>query len=287
MENDFIKNNDIKDNFEENESDSLTIDNNKYEDYSDKFQMEENQKSGKISKDNESKQIKSQVNFHNVKSNFILKKIFAFMINIKALNIIKYNKKLQKRLNFTIYDYKNFSSIEIELKLVDNKFGNFINISDEEKENFKIYFDNSNEEIKKNYLEENKSVKTIKILINYQTKSFSQLFDNCMYINSIIFKNFHRTDITNMYSMFNGCSSLKELNLSNFNTDNVTNMNGMFSGCSALKELNLSNFNTDNVVDMSCMFQECRSLKELNLSNFKTNNVHNMSYMFYKCISLK
>ena len=41
--------------------------------------------------------------------------------------------------------------IERELKLVNNKYyNNFINISDEEKEYYHIYFDNSNEEIKRN-----------------------------------------------------------------------------------------------------------------------------------------
>ena len=169
---------------------------------------------------------------------------------------MKYNKKLQKRLNFSINDYKKFGPIEIELKHVHKKAGNFINISDEEKKYFKIYFDNSNEEIKKNYLEENEIVKIIKILINYQVKSFCKLFDNCMIIYSIFFKNFERTDITNMYSMFHGCSSLKELNLSNFNTNNVTNMAGMFYGCSdqfhnkirsEYKNIKEEAFNEDNI----------------------------------------
>ena len=77
MENKIIKNNSLNDNYEESESESesLTIDNNNYEDYSDEFQKEENQNSEKITKEEESKQIKSQVNFQNVKSNFILKKI--------------------------------------------------------------------------------------------------------------------------------------------------------------------------------------------------------------------
>ena len=36
---------------------------------------------------------------------------------------MKYNKKIQQRLNLNINDYKNYSLIEIELKLVDNKYG--------------------------------------------------------------------------------------------------------------------------------------------------------------------
>ena len=96
----------------------------------------------------------------------------------------------------------------------------------------------------------------IKIIIDYQVKSFSKLFENCdiKYIN---FKKFYRNNVIDMGNMFSECYSLKELNLSNFNTNNVTNMNSMFSGCSSLKELNLSNFNTNNVTNMVGMFLGC------------------------------
>ena len=192
----------------------------------------------------------------------------------KSLEIFKYNKKLQKRLNININNYKEYSqlysSIEIELKLVDNKNGTFINIPDEEKEYYHIYFDNSIKEIKRNYLEDNEKVKMIKIIINYQVKSFKELFKYCKCINSIYFKKFYRNNITDMSGMFYDCSSLKELNLSNFNTNYVIDMSHMFYGCLSLKELNLNNFNTNNVTDMRWMFTGC--LDELKLkikSQFK------------------
>ena len=129
-----------------------------------------------------------------------------------------------------------------------------------------IYFDNSNKEIKRkrNYLEKNEEVKMIKIIIDYQVKSLEKLFFDCDCIESIFFKKFYKSNITNMSYMFSGCSLLKELNLSKFNTNKVTDMSNMFSRCSSLKELNLSKFNTDNVNNMSFMFKECSSLKELN-----------------------
>ena len=145
---------------------------------------------------------------------------------------MKYNKKLQKRLNININDYREYSEVEIELKFVYNKYGKFINISNEDKEYYHIYFDNSNKEIKRNYLEENEEVKMIKIIIDYQVKSFKGLFIFCKYVSSIFFKKFYRINITDMSYMFSDCSSLKELNLSNFNTNNVTNMAGMFCECS-------------------------------------------------------
>ena len=64
----------------------------------------------------------------------------------------------------------------------------------------------------------------IKIIIDYQAKSFKKLFYHCNCIDSIFFKKFYRNNITDMSSMFYECLLLKELNLSNFNTINVTNM---------------------------------------------------------------
>ena len=207
-----------------------------------------------ISKNGQKKEL-----IENIKSVFIFKKIISFMKRNKSLNIMKYNKRLQKRLNININDYREFAKIEIELKLSYGIYGKFkfINISKKEKEYYHIYFNNSNEEIKRNYLKENEKVKMIKIIIDYQAKSFTQLFYNCNYIESIFFKKFYRSNITNMSYMFSGCSLLKELNLSNFYTNNVTNMSYMFSRCSSLKELNLSNFNTNNKTDMSYMFSKC------------------------------
>ena len=112
------------------------------------------------------------------------------MKKTKSLTIVKYNKKLQKRMNLNINSYKDYSQlyslIEIELKFIDDKYkeierklyniwfkeknNTFINILDEEKEYFHIYFDNSKEEIKRNFLNKNEKVNTIKIIINYQVK---------------------------------------------------------------------------------------------------------------------
>ena len=112
------------------------------------------------------------------------------------------------------------------------KLFKFINISDEEKEYYHIYFDNSIEEIKRNFLKDNEKFKVIRIIINYQVKSLKELFNDCKCINSIFFKKFYRNNIIDMCGMFSECSLLKELNISNFNTNNVTDMQYMFSGCS-------------------------------------------------------
>ena len=149
-----------------------------------------------------SKNEKYKGDFKNLKSDYFLIKLFDIMKKNKSLNIIKYNKKMQNRLNLSISDYKEYSqlysSIEIELKFYDNEYNGeskFINIPDEEKEYYHIYFDNSNEEIKRNYLKEKEKVNTIKIIIDYQVKSFKELFNNCEHINSLFFKKFYRINI--------------------------------------------------------------------------------------------
>ena len=47
----------------------------------------------------------------------------------KSLLIVKYNKELQNRLIIATKDYKEYCQIEIELKLVNNKYNKIINIS--------------------------------------------------------------------------------------------------------------------------------------------------------------
>ena len=220
-----------------------------------------------------SAKIKSKNKFVGLKSNYILKKLFDYMQTRISLKIIKCNINMQKRLNIDINNYKVFSekysSIELEIIPIRRGCGPFINIKEEDKKYFHIYFNDNKEEIKNTELNEEDKVSKINIIIDYQIKSFSELFYECENIESINFKKFYRNNINNMSCMFYGCSSLKELNLSNFNTNNVTNMSYMFYYCSSLNELNLSNFDTNNVTNMSYMFYDCSSLKELNISIFK------------------
>ena len=217
--------------------------------------------------------------------------MFEFIKKNKSLEIIKCNKKIQKRLNLSINNYKEYSQlftpIEIELNIADNKYGIFINYEEKDSIYYHIYFDNSNEEIKRNYLNENEKVKIIKIIIDCQVISFKTLFYFCTCINSITFKKFYRTNINDMSDMFSECQTLKEINFANFNTNNVTNMSYMFTGCILLEKLNLSNFNTNKITKMTGMFFGCQSLKQLDLSNFNTKNVTDMSEMFSGCESLK
>ena len=64
--------------------------------------------------------------FEKLRSDYIFKKIISFMKRNKSLVIMKYNKKLQKRLNISINDYKEYSEIEIELKLLMENMVNLL-----------------------------------------------------------------------------------------------------------------------------------------------------------------
>ena len=180
-----------------------------------------------------------------IKCKYILNQIFNNIQKNKYLEIIKYNKAAQYRLNININNYKEFSKlftpIEIEIVPSDKKFGKFINIiNEDEKYYYHIFLDNEKEEAERNYLNENDKISKIKIIIDYQINSFEHLFEDCTCIESIFFEKFYRNNINNMSYIFNGCSSLKNINFFKFNTDNVIYMDGIFRGCTSLKELNLA-----------------------------------------------
>ena len=239
------------------------------------------------------KKTKLKNNLENIKSDFFLKLLFYNLIKEKTLDIIKYNKNLKKRLNINLNDYKEYSeiysSIEIEIITIENKYGNFINILKKEEEKyFHIYFNDSKDEIKRNYLNENDKICKIRIVIDHQILSFHKLFYHCKCIESISFKKFNRKNINNMNCMFYGCPSLKEINLLKFKTNNVEDMSYMFSYCNSLKELDLSNFNTFKVINFSFMFCKCSSLTKIILSNLNIkNNIIYTTYKFFKSLSKK
>lgn len=234
--------------------------------------------------------LKNKLN--NLKSNYFLEKLFAIPQKKTSLEIIKYNKKIQQKLKLNISDYKKcceeFSSIEIELVIAKDIYGQFIHIKNKDDEKyFHIYFNNnSNEEIKRTYLIENENVTNIKIIINYQIKSFKRLFYECGCIKKISFPKFFRTNITSTSNMFFDCYALENFDLTNFKTNNITDMDEMFLG-SKMKKIDVSNFITNKVIKIYGLFAGCRNLVELNLENFNIENVIDIRGMFEQCESFK
>ena len=75
--------------------------------------MVENNKSNKIS-------------ILDIKSKYILQHIFFNLQEVKLLNIIRYNKNIQDKLNKDIKDYIKYAKIEIEVYFRKNNMDNSI-----------------------------------------------------------------------------------------------------------------------------------------------------------------
>ena len=146
-----------------------------------------------VSKENnkENESAKSNPIIENIKSRYILSKIYVIISKKKKLEIVKYNKKVQNRLDLGIKDYKEYCEIEIEIIPTKDKYGKFININEHDKLYYHIYFNDNKEEIKNKYgINEEDKITKIKIIIDYQVKSFNKLFSWCKCIESINFKKF-------------------------------------------------------------------------------------------------
>ena len=236
---------------------------------------------------------------NKITSKFILKKVFAVLSKGSMLKILKYNKHFQEMIGIKLQDFKDYSEIiELEIIPVSNKLGKFINISNDNKEYYHIYYndeqqernvktfngDDDNEEDEEEENEEEKEkIKKIRITIDTEINNFEKLFENCKSIESIYFKRFFRSDITNMRSMFWECESLKEINLDKFKTNEVTNMSWMFYGCKSLEKADISNFAFNKTEKMVGMFWGCKALKNVKMPVFNNDNKTDMKCMFSEC----
>ena len=75
-------------------------------------------------------------------------------------------------MNININNCKNFSekfsSIELEIMPIQNEYGPFIRIKEEDKKYFHIYFNDNKEEMKKTELNKEDKVSKINVIIDYQ-----------------------------------------------------------------------------------------------------------------------
>ena len=78
----------------------------------------------------------------NIKSRYILSKIYNNMTIKKKLKIVNYNKRIQNRLNLDVKDYKEYSEaftqIEIEIIPIKDKYGKVININENDQLHYHI-----------------------------------------------------------------------------------------------------------------------------------------------------
>ena len=169
--------------YAKNIEDSKVKTKNDYENIKIRYLIKDKDFIKNINKQNISKDKSNDACINNIKSKYRIKEIFNKLQKNKLLQIIKYNKNLQKILNIGSNDYKDYCEIEIELIPKLNQYDKFINIFEkEEKKYYHIYFNNSEEEIKRNFVRNNEKITNIKVIIDYQVESFYGLFENCNYI---------------------------------------------------------------------------------------------------------
>ena len=229
----------------------------------------------------------------NIKSKYIIEEIFSFFEEAKKLEIIRYNKKIQEKMGVTFETYKDFGKIEIEITMEKDhdikgkeKFY-FIHYNEKDELNYHIYFDDNEEEAKRNYIKLGEKVSKVKIIINRKVKTFFESFHNCILVKRIKFIKYNRKDITRLSQLFYECIRLKDLDITKLNMENVTNINGLFQECEQLTRLDLSNMKTVKIKDMSNLFKLCAKLRYLDLSSFDTSNVKHMTGMFSCCFDLE
>ena len=140
-----------------------------------------------VSKENnkENESAKPNPILESLKSDYFLQKLYDIMPKKKKLEIVKYNKKVQNRLDLGVKDYKEYSETysSIEIEIIPNKvtYGiKFININESDKLYYHIYFNDNKEE----------NVTKIKIIIDNQVNSLEKLFENCDCNKFIFLKDF-------------------------------------------------------------------------------------------------
>ena len=80
------------------------------------------------------------------------------------------------------------------------EYDKFINVNKKDKSYYHIYFNDNKEEIKNKYKINKKDKLTkIKIIIDYQVKSFKELFSWCECIKSINLKKFYRNNLKYLF----------------------------------------------------------------------------------------
>ena len=144
----------------------------------------------------------------NIRSKYLVIKIFEHLKQKKLLKMIEHNKKYQNIMNKNIEHYKiEFLKIEIEIFPKESTFGNFIRIP--LNEGIQIFCNDDEKEAKKlNSIIKDVKVEKVKVIIDHKIESLSWLFYKCNDIKKINFIKFNRDNIKTMCGMFSGCTSL-------------------------------------------------------------------------------
>ena len=109
--------------------------------------MEQKDPSSKVEEQGQSILIVSNNKLIKLKSYYFIQNFFGYMTERKSLEIIRYNKSIQKRIDININHYKAYfetkTSIELDIIPINGKYGDFIKIKEENKKYFHIYFNDN------------------------------------------------------------------------------------------------------------------------------------------------
>ena len=247
---------------------------------------------------------------NKIKSKDILKELFTFVGEKIELNLLKYNKFLQNRVDLSLKDYESFKNIIIfikfdvdyvnelrnEYKELKNKIDNKNYENEEQKKKLTGDLNSKEQELKKSRFMGlpffNQYREFIKIFyITGQDKSeeaensaFYNFLDESKPIPDIKISIDKNANITDCFSMFANCTTVKEIEFVKFYTKDVTSMRHMFYFCSHLRHLDLTNFDTSNVTTMFGLCKKCHNLETFKISEkFVTSKVTDMQYLFEDC----
>ena len=266
---------------------------------------------------NNNNENKNTCEINNIKSIWVKKKILNNITERNKLNLIKYNKALQKNLKKNIDDYKRFKYIIIYVEGIDkditftnkNKFDDKkIIIRDTNVSRFKKilieptvlvrYFS----DFKKSLFSNLNGIVSVRIIKCYYDSSystslslnFSNLFSGCTNLKKVIIQDDNKFFLDNAVEMFKDCINLEYIEgLNNLNTYGAVKIKGLFQNCMSLKYIKgIERWNLWYVRDMSSMFEGCSSLISLpDISRWRFRSYYetgyvNMSALFKNCSSL-
>ena len=191
----------------------------------------------------------------NIHSKYLIQNVLNFLTLKKQLKIMKYNKQLQERSQYSLKDYKDFYYVEFEIIPVEylQKKEIFVNNT----KPVDISFTKLNNEIihsKNNFLAPGHEVKKINISFSSVDFTFSRLFYDCACIKEIKILKFHRDDVKDMSYMFYACKNLKKINFCSY--------------CKNLAIFFAPNFVGKKTIDISNMFYYYSKLRYIDLSHF-------------------
>ena len=93
--------------------------------------MEQKDPSSKVKEQGQSILIVSNNKLIKLKSYYFIQNFFGYMTERKSLEIIRYNKSIQKRIDININHYKAYfetkTSIELDIIPMKGEYGEFIN----------------------------------------------------------------------------------------------------------------------------------------------------------------